>query len=124
MPWWCNKHKTHSIDDSCPDCDIEYNLETSAYDHAILLDAMISGVARWEPFEGSSEKGEVCVNGLRYTTCLDEFRCPQLTSNLRAEIIRAIKKKYGRSWKRGRLWSRFNPKTAGEGGASIVPSTA
>ena len=24
MVWWCDKHKCHSIDDSCPRCDSEY----------------------------------------------------------------------------------------------------
>ncbi len=61
----------------------------AAPDHAIIARLLTQGKARWEPFPGHDIGGELCFNGLRYTTELDEFGIPGLHQVLRAAIARA-----------------------------------
>jgi hypothetical protein len=58
--------------------------------HAVLLSAMVRGLARWEAFPGGDgRKGEVCVGGLRYATELDETGCPVIQPHLYRVLARA-----------------------------------
>ena len=66
------------------DCE----LIAGAPDHAVFAAAVCKGVARWEPFSGSSDRGEVCCNGMRYSTILDEFGCPILSVHSRAALAK------------------------------------
>jgi len=61
----------------------------------LLLAAICKGVARWEPFTAAGleppVRGEVCCNGLRCATYLDEVTgCPVVHSVIRAELERAL----------------------------------
>jgi hypothetical protein len=58
--------------------------------HALLLSAIVRGLARWEAFPGGDgRKGEVCVGGLRYATELDETGCPVIQPHLYAALAKA-----------------------------------
>jgi len=59
-------------------------LIAAAPDHAIVARLLIQGKARWEPYTS-----EFCLNGMRYSTSLDEFGVPVLHSVLRSAIARA-----------------------------------
>lgn len=61
-------------------------------DAPMLLAAMVLGVARWEFFTGSTRDGEVCVDGLRYSTRLNAVGCPELTSAIRSALWKALEK--------------------------------
>jgi hypothetical protein len=53
-------------------------------DHALVLQAIIHGVARWEWFTGSAGKaGELCFGGMRYCADLDPFGLPKLYPHAR-----------------------------------------
>lgn len=54
-------------------------------DAEVFTRAVVAGVARWEPFSGMSDQGEVCVGGLRYSTRLD-VGVPVLGPALREEL--------------------------------------
>jgi len=56
-------------------------------DAEVFCRAVVAGVARWEFFSGSSDKGEVCVGGLRYSTHLN-VGVPVLHPMLRAALER------------------------------------
>lgn len=56
-------------------------------DAEVFCRAVVAGKARWEFFSGSSEQGEVCVGGLRYSTRLD-VGVPVLYPVLRAALER------------------------------------
>jgi hypothetical protein len=64
-------------------------LIAAAPDHALFASAIAAGVIRWEMFDGKKDSGEICVNGLRWATQLDEFGVPVLTQNTRAAIAKA-----------------------------------
>lgn len=53
----------------------------------VFTRAVVAGVARWEFFDGSEDRGEVCVGGLRYATRLD-VGVPVLGPALRAALER------------------------------------
>jgi hypothetical protein len=57
-------------------------------DAEIFTRAVIAGVARWEYFAGSIDRGEVCVDGFRYATRLN-VGVPILHDGLRAVLERA-----------------------------------
>lgn len=48
--------------------------------------ALACGWARWEFFTGSTTDGELSFNGLRYSSCLDEFGVPALNGYLRERL--------------------------------------
>jgi len=54
-------------------------------DAEIFARAVVAGVARWEFFTGSDDKGEVCVGGLRYATRL-QVGVPTLGAALRQAL--------------------------------------
>lgn len=56
-------------------------------DAEVFCRAVVAGVARWEFFSGSSEQGEVCVGGLRYSTRLN-VGVPILSPTIRAALER------------------------------------
>lgn len=77
------------------EAEADFALMLAAPDHALLLAAMAKGAARWEPFnlnarypETDPGGGELVVNGMRYTTRLDELGCPALNDTLRAVLGR------------------------------------
>lgn len=104
-PWaWLSRQKVLNsaegkILDHCPyegmwfarydDEEDEANarLIAAAPDHATALRLIISGKARWEPWD--DVRGEFCIGGLRYSTELDEFGCPVVTDHVRAVIAKA-----------------------------------
>lgn len=55
--------------------------------HSILLQAMIMHGVRWEPFAGDKVKGELCFDGMRYSTELDRFGCPIIPNNLLIKLV-------------------------------------
>ena len=57
-----------------------------------LLKLFILGRARWEPFKGDAERGELCVGGLRYATHLDRDGVP----NIHSVAEHAIRSELGR----------------------------
>jgi hypothetical protein len=65
-------------------------LLASAYDHALVASALASRKLTWEQWEDSDYDGELCFDGIRYYTELDDFGVPFLTDDLRAELIRAM----------------------------------
>jgi hypothetical protein len=69
--------------------EVEANgaLIAAAPDHALVIWAMCVAAGRWEPLGDMS--GEFCINGLRYSTVLDEFGCPAVNDVLRAAILSA-----------------------------------
>ncbi len=82
------------------DCGVSYNLDdpekqanarliAASPDHALFASAIAAGCIRWEMFEGRKDSGEICVNGLRWATQLDEFGVPILTQNTRDAILKA-----------------------------------
>lgn len=54
----------------------------------IFAQAVCAGKARWEPFSGLTDQGEVCVNGLRFSTHLEDG-FPILNPRLSAELEKA-----------------------------------
>lgn len=69
-------------------------LMAASPDYKLLLQGLLSGVIRWEPFgEWDSGKGELCIGGLRYTTGTDEHGIPRLDSHTRAALSEAIKRR-------------------------------
>ena len=62
-------------------------LIAAAPDHALICWAMCIAAGRWEPF--GDGRGEFCINGMRYSTNLDEFGCPVVNATIRAAIVRA-----------------------------------
>lgn len=62
-------------------------LIAAAPDHAIVLRGLANLTLRWETFDGSETRGELCYNGVRHTTTTDEFGCPQLTDALRSALV-------------------------------------
>jgi hypothetical protein len=64
-------------------------LIAAAPDHAVYARAITSGAIRWEWFTGSQTAGELCCDGLRYATELDEFGVPRLEDHTRAAIAKA-----------------------------------
>lgn len=71
--------------------EAHHRLVTSAWDHAAFCRALLAGWIRWEPFfpGGESKTGELCIDGLRHCTTLDEFGVPQLTPTVRVAIANA-----------------------------------
>jgi hypothetical protein len=67
-------------------------LIVSAPDYALVLWALTSGYATWEPWAGLP-KGELCFGGLRYVTDVDELGCPVLheVTRPRLEAARAAR---------------------------------
>ena len=61
-------------------------LIAAAPDHALICWAVCVAAGRWEP---SSNGGEFCINGIRYSTKLDEFGCPVVNGPIRAAILKA-----------------------------------
>ena len=57
-------------------------------DHALVLRLITSGKAMWRIW-GPDHQGELCIDGVRYATKLDEFGCPELHPLLRAAISKA-----------------------------------
>ena len=60
-------------------------LIASAPDHALIASALCSGMIRWE-----AKTKEICLNGLRHSTDLDEFGVPTLHPGLRNQIRNAM----------------------------------
>jgi hypothetical protein len=67
-----------------------YRLTKGLLDSSLLLQAICAGVARWEFFTDDKARGEVCCNGLRYSTRLDELQLPILTDHIRHALKAAI----------------------------------
>lgn len=68
-------------------CEYVLRLErliADAPDHATVARLLCSKVMRWE-----GQTNELCFDGLRYSTSLDESGVPQLTNHLRAAIAAA-----------------------------------
>lgn len=72
------------------ECEANASLIASAPDHALYARAVTAGVARWEPFGGSDNRGEVCCGGLRYSTVLDVFGVPCLSSAMRSALAKKV----------------------------------
>lgn len=65
-------------------------LIAAAPDHALFGRAIAARLIRWEPFVvGLDRGGEICCNGLRYSTTLDDFGVPRLPDPLRAFLATA-----------------------------------
>ncbi|HYE76320.1 MAG TPA: hypothetical protein VEF04_23450 [Blastocatellia bacterium] len=71
-----------------PKADAEFIC--SAKDHSLILQALILGLIRWEFFSNQATKGEICFNGLRYSSELDAYGCPVLHSELRNRLTDAV----------------------------------
>lgn len=56
-------------------------------DHALICWALCAGAGRWEGWD--AKRGEFCINGMRYSTKLDEFGCPIVTDLMREAILTA-----------------------------------
>jgi hypothetical protein len=69
----------HDIDEA------NARLMASAPDHALIAAGLCSRVIRWE-----TKTNELCFDGLRYSTKLDEFGVPELYANLRAAIRKIL----------------------------------
>lgn len=62
-------------------------------DRAIILRAMLLGVARWEWFTGTKTSGEFCFGGLRRCWALDDQGVPVIPNeSSRQELINAVHK--------------------------------
>lgn len=70
--------------------DMASRLIESAPDHALYAAALTAGVARWEPFAGRQEIGEVCVDGMRHSANIDDFGVPVLSDHLRKCLKKAL----------------------------------
>lgn len=73
--------------------EADADLLAASYDHALLLAALVSCKARWEPFGSglaTEDRGEVCINGIRHATQLSAFGTPLLTASLRTALRRAL----------------------------------
>lgn len=55
--------------------------------HSIILQAMVLHGVRWEPFLGTPFRGELCFDGMRYSTELDRFGCPIIPMPLFIKLI-------------------------------------
>src|SRR5262245_40312267 len=58
-------------------------LIAAAPDHALFAKSIVAGLVRWEPFAEDKSKGEICCNGMRYTTQLDDFGVPAINASIR-----------------------------------------
>ncbi len=58
--------------------------------HSILLQAMTRHGVRWEPFMAPWTKGELCFNGLRWSTEIDHLGCPIIPQSLLHKLIPLI----------------------------------
>lgn len=56
----------------------------------LLLSAIIKNKARWEFFPNSTTEGEICIDGLRHTSMLDESGNPIVTDNVYAALKRIM----------------------------------
>lgn len=67
----------------------------SRANHRILLSAIVAGVARWEPVcdMNFSRRGNVCVNEMRHSTCLDDSGCPILSDVILRSLRKAMTEK-------------------------------
>lgn len=101
--------------------DVDHNtqrrildLVESMTDHALFLAAITHDIARWELFSSFRQHqtetrlvirtslaehqvytncvGEVCVDGLRYATSMDEFGCPYIAPNIKVALVKALEK--------------------------------
>lgn len=60
-------------------------------DAALVASALAIGVARWETWGGA--RGELCVGGMKYSICINEFGHPDVCSeNLKKDLKAAIAK--------------------------------
>ena len=66
---------------------IQAALEEYQWDRTLLLRALCEGTARWEPWSDPSQ-GELCINGLRYSTKVDGKGCPTLTPGIRHALVK------------------------------------
>jgi hypothetical protein len=64
-------------------------LIAAAPDHALIGWAVCVAAGRWEPSPAADGRGEFCINGIRFSTRLDEFGVPAMTDGLRAAIAKA-----------------------------------
>jgi hypothetical protein len=76
-----------SVAGSKEEAEANARLIAAAPDHADICWAMCMAAGRWEPW--GDGRGEFCINGMRYTTELDEFSAPIVTPALRAQIAKA-----------------------------------
>ena len=60
-------------------------------DHTLFGAAIARGLIKWEPFENYPRRGEICFQGLRYSTDLDNEGVPMLSSRLRNTIEYLLK---------------------------------
>lgn len=59
-----------------------------ASDHALIARLLCNRSLRWEAFRGGDgSRGELCYNGLRYSTELDDFGVPLMPAHLRSAIV-------------------------------------
>lgn len=77
---WIGEHQ--------PEAEANARLIGAAPDHALICWAMCVAAGRWEP-SGDGRGGEICINGIRYPTKLDEFGCPIVNGSIRAAISKA-----------------------------------
>ncbi len=75
---WIGEHRAEA--------EVNARLIAAAPDHALVCWAMCMAAGRWEP---SGTGGEFCINGIRYSTKLDEFGCPIVNGSIRTAISRA-----------------------------------
>ena len=54
-----------------------------------VIACMLDGLARWEPARNSKRVGEVCVDGMRYSTHRNDDGVPELHSTLIMALLRA-----------------------------------
>ena len=83
------KRKLHQLDNGTWDYDaddyaavLEYAIKLE--DHTWVARLLCSGEARWE-----SKTKELCFNGIRFSTNLDEFGVPELHLAIRGALERA-----------------------------------
>lgn len=55
---------------------------------SLLLAAMVRGAARWEALSSTALCGEVCLNGLRYSTHLDKDGCPVVNDVIMESLLK------------------------------------
>lgn len=69
--------------------------EPKADDATLLLQAILFGIARWEPFGPGDARGEICFNGFRHLTKAVKgipTISPKLREDLELEVARHIRK--------------------------------
>lgn len=67
-------------------------VDETAADNAMLLAAICAGLARWEQWEHSLS-GEVCIDGLCYTTSRNELGCPTVGPTIRHALVKVLARK-------------------------------